>query len=138
MQDFKSLIAAVAGLEPGFDEGEPLPLTSCALEDVRPPMRGYAYNFDIGPGGKVPAVKCYLPTRYRGEDDRTLAHSLTKWMTAHGRGQYCQQYLSMLERLCQHRRLEDGKDMQYWLTCLVGKDDLEITSYMPIPPPTTR
>ncbi|KJZ72336.1 hypothetical protein HIM_08262 [Hirsutella minnesotensis 3608] len=136
MQDFRSLIAAVVGLDSDFDDNAELPLHSCTMEDVRPPMRGYAYNFDIGPGGKVPAVKCYLPTRYRGGDDRTLAHNLTEWMTAHGRGKYCKQYLSMLEGICQHRRLEEGKDVQYWISCMIGKDDLEITSYMPTPPAT--
>lgn len=51
-------------------------------------------------------------------------------MKERGRGEYCQSYLRMLESLADHRRLDQGKDMQTLVSCLFKDGELDITTYL--------
>ncbi|KAL8786719.1 MAG: hypothetical protein Q9195_008094 [Heterodermia aff. obscurata] len=138
LKDLQTLIAAVTGLEEDFPADAEVP---CAPEynpsakdnfiELPILLSGYLYYFDIGLGSTLPNIKFYTPVRRYGRDDLSLAHGITGWMENHGRGEYCQRYLSMLENLSQHRALQDGKGMQTYVSCLFKKNgELDITSYI--------
>ena len=138
LQDLRSLIAAVTGLEDDFPDDAEVP---CAPEydpaakdnfiELPILLSGYLYYFDIAPGAVLPDIKFYTPVRRYGRDDLSLARGVTAWMEAHGRGEYCQRYMSMLESMAQHRRLDEGKGLQTYVSCLIKKNsELDITSYL--------
>ncbi len=138
LQSLRSLIAAVTGLESDFPEDSEVP---CAPEynpaakenfvELPILLSGYLYYFDIAPGAVVPDIKFYTPVRRYGRDDLSLAKATTAWMEANGRGAYCDRYLSMLQSLAEHRRLDDGKGLQTYVSCLLMKNgELDITSYI--------
>jgi DMATS type aromatic prenyltransferase len=138
LKDLRSLIAAVTGLDEDFPEDTEVP---CAPEydpaakdnfvELPILLSGYLYYFDIAPGATMPDIKFYTPVRRYGQDDLTLAKGLTAWMEAHGRGAYCDRYISMLQSLAQHRRLDEGKGLQTYVSCLIKKNgELDITTYI--------
>ncbi|KAI1083649.1 dimethylallyl tryptophan synthase GliD1, partial [Whalleya microplaca] len=138
LQDLRSLIAAVTGLEADFPEEAEVP---CAPEydpaakdnfiELPILLSGYLYYFDIAPGSALPDIKFYTPVRRYGRDDLSLAEATVGWMKAHGRGAYGERYLSMLRSLAQHRRLDEGKGLQTYVSCLFKKNgELDITSYL--------
>ncbi|KAK3936140.1 tryptophan dimethylallyltransferase-domain-containing protein [Diplogelasinospora grovesii] len=143
LQDLRTLIAAVTGLEEDYPEAAEVP---CAPEydpaakdnfvELPILLSGYLYYFDIAPGAAVPAIKFYTPVRRYGRDDLSLVKATTAWMERHGRGAYCERYLSMLQGLASHRRLDEGKGLQTYVSCLFkkGRDgvpgELDITSYI--------
>lgn len=138
LQDLRTLVAAAAGLEPDFAEDAEVPLASeynpaskDAFGELPVLLSGFIYYFDIAPGAVLPDIKFYIQVRHYGRDDLSLARAITNWMEAHGRGQYCDRYLSMLESLSHHRRLDEGKEIQVYLSCLFKKNgELDITSYI--------
>ncbi|KJZ72347.1 hypothetical protein HIM_08273 [Hirsutella minnesotensis 3608] len=139
LQDLRSLIAAVTGLPEGFPEDAQVARTpesqsdakSTFVEGLPDLLSGYIYYFDLAPGSVLPDIKFYSQVRHYGLDDLSLAKGITGWMDAHGRGQYCQRYLTMLKSLCPHRQLDEGKGMQVYLSCLFKKTgELDITSYV--------
>ncbi|KAL3459594.1 aromatic prenyltransferase [Aspergillus heterothallicus] len=138
LQDLRSLLLAVSGLDTDFpDEAEvpcPEQYDPSAIDNfVELPilLSGYLYYFDIAPGPSVPGIKLYTPVRRYGPDDRALANGIMQWMQDHGRGEYCERYSKMLEDLTGHRKLEDGKGMQTYVSCLFkGNGELDITSYI--------
>ncbi|ROV98477.1 hypothetical protein VPNG_08538 [Cytospora leucostoma] len=138
LEDLRTLIAAVTGLEDDFPVDAEVP---CAPEydpaakenfiELPILLSGYLYYFDIAPGAALPSIKFYTPVRRYGQDDLSLARATVAWMKAHGRGEYCDRYLSMLQSLSQHRRLDEGKGLQTYVSCLIKKDgELDITSYI--------
>ncbi|KAI0469319.1 dimethylallyl tryptophan synthase GliD1 [Xylaria cf. heliscus] len=138
LQDLRSLISAVTGLRTDFPEDSEVP---CAPEydpaakdnfvELPILLSGYLYYFDIAPGAAVPDIKFYTPVRRYGLDDESLAKGTVAWMKSHGRGAYCDRYLSMLQSLAQHRRLGEGKGMQTYVSCIFKKNnELDITSYI--------
>jgi DMATS type aromatic prenyltransferase len=138
MQDLKSLIYAVTDLPEDFPEEDEAPLTQHYAPSAKDNFKeldillaGYIYYFDIAPGGSLPDIKFYTPVRRYGPNDFKLAAGITKWMTEHGRGEYCGRFMEMLQNLSQHRRLQDGKGIQTYVSCLFKKNgDLDITSYL--------
>ncbi|KAL2862204.1 aromatic prenyltransferase [Aspergillus lucknowensis] len=138
LQDLRTLLLAVSGLPADFPDEQEVPCQEqyqpSAIDNfVELPilLSGYLYYFDIAPGPAVPGIKVYTPVRRYGPDDRALADGIMGWMEAHGRGEYCQRYSKMLEDLTQHRKLEDGKGMQTYVSCLFkGNGELDITSYI--------
>lgn len=139
LQDLRSLIAAVTGLPEDFPEDAQVSRTPAGHPDGRNTfveglpglLSGYIYYFDIPPGAVLPEIKFYSQVRHYGWDDLSLARGVTGWMDAHGRGQYCQRYITMLESLSPYRRLDEGKGIQVYLSCLFKKTgDLDITSYV--------
>ncbi|KAI1824890.1 dimethylallyl tryptophan synthase GliD1 [Xylaria intraflava] len=138
MQDLRSLISAITGIAADFPEDAEVP---CAPEydpaakanfvELPILLSGYLYYFDIAPGSALPNVKFYSPVRRYGRDDLSLAKATVDWMNSHGRAGYGDKYLSMLHSLAQHRKLEEGKGMQTYVSCLFQKDgELDITSYL--------
>ena len=138
MQDLRTLISAVTGLDPSFSEDQEVP---CAPEydpaakdnfvELPILLSGYLYYFDIAPGAEMPDIKFYTPVRRYGRDDLALARGIMTWMQDHERGQYCESYLDMLQRLAQHRSLDAGKGLQTYVSCLFKKNgELDITSYI--------
>ena len=52
-------------------------------------------------------------------------------MKAHGRGQYYDRYMSMLENMAYHRHLKDKKELQSYVSYLINKSgELDITTYI--------
>ncbi|KAL2787217.1 aromatic prenyltransferase [Aspergillus keveii] len=140
LEDLRTLLLAVSGLEPDFPNEQEIP---CCKEysdkdvilDPRILLSGYVYYFDLAPGPEVPQIKLYNPVRRYGPNDRALAEGLTKWMASHGRGEYCGRYISVLEDLAQHRRLEDGKGRQVYVSCAFkAGGELDVTSYLGLEP----
>ena len=138
LQDLRTLIAAVTGLEEDFPEDAEVP---CAPEydpaakenfvELPILLSGYLYYFDIAPGMALPDIKFYTPVRRYGRDDMSLAKATVAWMEAHGRGAYSERYLSMLHALAQHRKLDEGKGLQTYVSCLFKRNgELDITSYI--------
>ncbi|KAF7514145.1 hypothetical protein GJ744_004470 [Endocarpon pusillum] len=138
LADLQDLIKTIMGLPDDFPEDAELsaaPRWDSSRVDQFPgkdkALRGLLYYFDIAPGQALPDVKVYLPLRYYGHDDLSMAHNLMRWMEARGRGEYCQRYLRMLETLGEHRRLDDSNGLQTWISCLIKKNgELDLTSYL--------
>ncbi|PFH61329.1 hypothetical protein XA68_17631 [Ophiocordyceps unilateralis] len=134
IQELRSLVSAVAGVEPDFPDDCELPLSvqpdNDPFSDSPLSHAGCVYHFDIGPGRDFPDVKFYFNTFSYGADDLSIARAVTDWMDKRGRGEYSQGYLSMLECLPSRRRLGEGKGVHSWLSCLFAEDgQLEVTSY---------
>ncbi|KAM3537907.1 hypothetical protein ARSEF1564_009176 [Beauveria bassiana] len=138
LQALQSLIAAVADLEQDFPDDSNLAITaplkhqaenaSTATPLVYPAC---GYYFNIARGLEQPEVKVCIPLYVYGPDDGTMARGITSWMETHGRGEYCQRYLSMLQSLSERRRLDGEKGIQTYLSCMFKEDgELEITSYL--------
>lgn len=135
LDQLSSLVKVVNGVADDFPEDAEVPAGS-ELEvnvdfgDLSSVLKGYLYYFDIAPGKSVPEVKLFVPTRYYGRDDLALGKVLTKWMEANGRGSHCARYMAMLEALAGHRKLEEGKGLQSYVSCLFKKGELDITTYL--------
>ncbi|KAL2849415.1 aromatic prenyltransferase [Aspergillus pseudodeflectus] len=139
LQEVRSLICAVSGLPQNFPEEDETPFTAAhyttatrdnfgALPEI---LHSYVYYFDIAPGKKLPDIKFYTPVRGYGPNDRDLANSLIGWMAERGRGGYAKEYMSVLETLNAHRRLEDRKGAHIYISALIKKDgQLDVTSYL--------
>ncbi|EOA85721.1 hypothetical protein ACJQWK_07740 [Exserohilum turcicum] len=135
LDQLASLVNVVNGLEDKFPEDAEVPAgseleTSLDFGELTQALKGYLYYFDIAPGKAVPEIKLFVPTRYYGRNDLVLGRALTRWMEANGRGSHCQRYLEMLERLAGHRRLDEGKGLQTYVSCLFKKGELDITTYL--------
>ena len=138
LKDLHQLIKAISWLPEDFPEDAEVP----AAEHYNPSAKenfvelpillsGYLYYFDIAPGAKKPEIKFYTPVRRYGRDDLSLAKGIIGWMESKGRGAYCQRYLSMLESLAEHRRLDEGQGVQTYVSCLFKKSgELDITTYL--------
>ncbi|RAQ99353.1 Aromatic prenyltransferase, DMATS type [Stemphylium lycopersici] len=135
LDQLASLVKVVNGLGDDFSEDAEVPAgseleTSLDFGELSKALKGYLYYFDIAPGNAVPEIKLFVPTRYYGRNDRALGRALTQWMEANGRGSHCQRYLDMLESLAGHRRLDEGKGLQTYVSCLFKKGELDITTYL--------
>ncbi|KAI1261846.1 aromatic prenyltransferase [Xylariaceae sp. FL1019] len=139
LQELRSLICAVSGVDPGFPEDQETPFTAAHYTDdtkdnfgeLPEILHSYVYYFDIAPGRALPDVKFYTPVRGYGPDDATLATNLMGWMEQRGRGRYNDEYMGVLEQLNRHRNLHDGKGAHIYLSCLIKEDgELDITSYL--------
>lgn len=135
LEQLASLVKVVNGLEEDFPEDAEVPAgseleTSLNFGELTQALKGYLYYFDIAPGKTVPEIKLFVPTRYYGRDDLALGHAITQWMEANERGSHCQRYLGMLESLAGHRRLDEGKGLQTYVSCLFRKGELDITTYL--------
>jgi len=134
LQSLRSLIIAVVGDDKDYPEDvemHPVAQKGGDFIDLPAPVSGFGYYFDIAPGSELPAIKLYLPMHHYGQDDLSLAKGITGWMKAHGRGQYCDRYMSMLENMAYHRHLEDKKGLQSYVSCLIKKSgELDITTYI--------
>jgi len=119
LQDLRSLILAVLRLPDDYPEDAKISVESTAgnaWPDFDTLCQGFIYFFDNAPTSGTPEVKFYLTTRKYGADDLTIARNLMAWMHAHGRGAYADAYLGMLEKLAEHRGLENGKAMHAYIS----------------------
>lgn len=138
LNDLHDLIKAVTGLPDDFSETAEVPAAPswdssrvAKFGDLGKMLSGFLYYFDVAPTKALPEIKIFIPVRYYAHNDLRLAHGLTKWMEARGRGAYCQRYLRMLESLGEHRRLDDSNGLQTFVSCLFKNDgELDITSYL--------
>lgn len=135
LQDLRWLLAAVLGLPRDYPEDAEVP-SAAAISggdwfDSSALCQGFTYCFDIAHASGTPDVKIYVKTRKLGPDDRAIAHNLVGWMREHGRGAYCEQYLGMLDRLAEHRGLENGKGMHAYISYqCTGKGEPDVKSYI--------
>lgn len=140
LEDLFELIKATAGLPDDFPEDAevPLPKKSQVYDEsakenfgeLEKVLTGYLYYFDIAPGNKYPEIKWFIPTRHYGPNDLDLAKATINWMEKHGRAGYGLKYLEMLCNLGEHRRLDEGKGLQSFVSCLFKKGELDITTYL--------
>ncbi|KAI0904216.1 aromatic prenyltransferase [Ustulina deusta] len=133
IQDIRSLIETILGLPKDYPEDFNMPLADPVGETwihSKDLVGCFVYFFDIAPGRDKPDVKFYLPTRRYGPDDLNIALRLTDWMTARGRGAYCDDYLRMIKRIGEHRGLENGKGIHSFISYQVKRDgEPDIKSY---------
>ncbi|KJZ75358.1 hypothetical protein HIM_05284 [Hirsutella minnesotensis 3608] len=139
LQDLQSLVAAVTSLkaQPFAEDAEP-PLTdqdgpicdgASAGESTFVP--GCGYYFNIASGGQYPQIKLFVKLNTYGPGDLDMTGHITTWMATHGRGQYCQQFSSMLKYLCRDGQLGDKKGVYSYLSCMFKNDGkLEVTTYL--------
>jgi DMATS type aromatic prenyltransferase len=135
MQDLRSLIITLLELPNDYPENENFPIPPPAnkkWKEQEDQARTFAYYFDIAAGqGNKPDVKFYLPTRSFGGDDYTLSRRLVEWMKVHGRGDYGERYLNMVDALAEHRGLANGKGLHSYITYQFGKGGVpDIKSYL--------
>ena len=135
--ELQELIKAVTSLPADFPEDAEVPVEERYHPKVEgsigevPGQSGYLYYFDIRPGARLPEIKFYMPVSRYGPDDLTLAKGIIGWMEVRGRQAYCQRYLSMLEIVANHRRLDEGKGLQTYVSCMFKKGgELDITTYI--------
>jgi DMATS type aromatic prenyltransferase len=132
LQQLRSLVTAVAGVDPTYPDEQDMP---GALQEgfmgLPAPVPGFMYYFDIAPGSELPAIKLYIPMHHYGKNDLQLAKGITGWMKANGRGQYCDRYLRALENIADHRGLEEKRGIQCYVACLVTKSgEIDVTTYI--------
>ncbi|KAK9414374.1 putative Aromatic prenyltransferase [Seiridium unicorne] len=134
LQDLRSLILAVLGLPSDYPEDAEISVESSASDDwpdFAALCEGFVYFFDIAPTSGHPDVKFYLTTRKYGADDLTIAQNLMSWTAAHGRGAYNNRYIQMLEKLAEHRGLENGKGMHAYISYqCTAKGEPDVKSYI--------
>ena len=134
LQDLRSLILTVLGLPDDYPEDAEISVESTganAWPDFDALCEGFIYFFDIAPTSGKPEVKFYLTTRKYGADDLTIARNLMAWLHAHGRGAYADAYLSMLEKLAEHRGLENGKGLHAYISYqCTEKGEPDVKSYI--------
>lgn len=133
MQEIRSLIEAVLGLPSDYPEDSNMPLADPVgntSADTKNLVDCFIYYFDIASGKDKPEVKFYLPARRYGPDDLTLCHRLMKWMTARGRGAYCDRYLALMKAMGEHRGLENGQGIHSFITYQLNRHgEADIKSY---------
>ncbi|CAG8924602.1 unnamed protein product [Penicillium salamii] len=135
LQDLRSMILAVLGLPSDFPEEENISVEATtggnSWKDFEALCEGFIYFFDIAPANGKPEVKFYLTTRKYGADDLTIARNLVDWMNAHGRGAYSDAYMGMLEKIAEHRGLENGKGMHAYISYQCSqKGEPDVKSYI--------
>jgi DMATS type aromatic prenyltransferase len=133
--DLRSMILTVLGLPEDYPEDKEVPVGTSnsggEWADFAALCEGFIYFFDIAPKDSKPEVKFYLTTRKYGADDLTIAQNLVTWMKAHGRGTYTDQYLAMMETLCSHRGLENGKGMHAYISYqCTNEGEPDVKSYI--------
>lgn len=119
IEEIRSLIETLLGLPSDYPEDRNMPNADPVGKtwvDTKDLVHCFVYYFDIAPGRDKPEVKFYLPTRRFGPDDLTLSHRLMQWMTARGRGAYCDRYLAMMKAMGDHRGLENGQGVHSFIT----------------------
>lgn len=133
-KDLKSFIWTLLGVPDDYPEDVNVPAHPPVAKtwlDEENLVECFVYFFDIAPHNSEVDIKFYLPTRRYGPDDRQIATRLTKWMESRGRGAWCDRYLHMLERLAEHRGLENGKGLHSYISYQVGKGpEPDIKSYL--------
>ncbi|PHH80974.1 hypothetical protein CDD80_5184 [Ophiocordyceps camponoti-rufipedis] len=116
IQELRSLVYAIAGVQPEFPEDREFPLANPEFSFRKAvPHPPCCFYFDIAPGRDLPNVKMFFSMSSFGRDDLSLARVITSWMDEHGKGGYGQSYLSVLECLAPRRRLDEGKGVHSWL-----------------------
>ncbi|KAI8933233.1 hypothetical protein NX059_009866 [Plenodomus lindquistii] len=132
--DLKSFIWTLLGLPNDYQEDTNVPAHPPVAKtwlDEENLVECFVYFFDIAPHNSEVDIKFYLPTRRYGPDDRQIAKRLVEWMESRGRGAWCDRYLHMLERLAEHRGLENGKGLHSYISYQVGKGpEPDIKSYL--------
>lgn len=106
------------------------PLTSNIVKERVSLLAGYQYYFDIAPGADLPDIRFYVPIRKQLINDHGVAAAVTDWMKAQGRGQFCDNYVRMLEGLAGERGLSECHGLHSFIGCLIRRDgELDVTSY---------
>ena len=112
------LIFAILGLPDDYPEDADISVLSTggnAWPDFDALCVDVVYYFDIAPTSGKPKVKSYLTARKYRADDLTIARNLMAWLHAHGRGAYADAYLGMVEKLAEHRGLDNGKGLHAFM-----------------------
>ncbi|OAA78697.1 dimethylallyl tryptophan synthase GliD1 [Akanthomyces lecanii RCEF 1005] len=137
-EDLRTLVAVAVGLDANFSDELEWPLSQQssnaavdAFSELPALQSGLIYYFDIASGIPQPGVKLYIMVRHYGPDDLILGQAIAGWMERHGRGGFCDAYLSMLQKLSPDSELSGKKGVQVYLSCMFkGSGELEITSYI--------
>lgn len=135
--DLRKFMTGINGIPEDFPDDKEVP-TGLELDPTSAKkytcaskaLKGYLYYFDVCPGKEFPEIKLYIPTQSYGPDDLSIARSLVAYMDAHGRGAYCEAYLTALQRLTDHRSLDDDKTLHVFVSCAFKGGELDVTSYL--------
>lgn len=138
LNELRSFIHSIMGLADDFpDDAETMPIEKLdkasgdAAEVGAKLLEGYGYYFDIAPGGQLPNIKFYASMRRHGPMDLGVAQGTMKWMQSRGRGQYCEQYLRMLERFSPSKSIASGRGIQAFVSFMFKKnDEADVTTYI--------
>ncbi|KAK1983071.1 aromatic prenyltransferase [Colletotrichum cereale] len=90
----------------------------------------FAYYFDIGVGRELPDIKFYIPVCHYGTNDQAIASATTDWMKKNGRGQYVDAYWDSMHKIISHRKLDESRGAQMWLSMMVKDGKLQVTTYI--------
>ena len=122
-EELRALWQRVFGLEKMFDMDHELARSSHETA-------GMLYNIDIHPGQTMPETKVYLPVKHYGIDDSAIAKGLEDYLSGKNRSVYCKNYRNALQNIAAHRTLEDAKGLQTYISCMIKKGELALTSYI--------
>ncbi|KAK2037270.1 aromatic prenyltransferase [Colletotrichum somersetense] len=129
------LMKAVCGLSHDFPEDKDLP----RAPQYNPSTDGidtvglwgtFAYYFDIGQGRRLPDVKFYIPVCHYGSNDQAIASATADWMKKNGRGQYVNSFWDSMHKIISHRKLDESRGAQMWLSMMVKGGELQVTTYI--------
>ncbi|EFQ36406.1 aromatic prenyltransferase [Colletotrichum graminicola] len=90
----------------------------------------FAYYFDIGLGRGLPDVKFYIPVCHYGTNDQTIASATANWMKKNSRGQYVDAFWDTMHKIISHRKLDESRGAQMWLSMMVKQGELQVTTYI--------
>jgi DMATS type aromatic prenyltransferase len=121
--EFQELWRLVFDQDPA--SGNPLPVK---LHETA----GMLYYFEVRPTSQLIVPKVYLPVKHYGLHDRHTANALATFFTNHGppRERWIKRYLSAVEKICSHRRLEDSSGLHTYIACSLKNGSLDLTSYI--------
>lgn len=103
---------------------------------------GLLYYFDMREGQKLPAVKLYIPVRHYGSGDEAVQRGLGVYLRERGQGFWFERFeqamkgisyaldLVLRSRLTRHRDTKRGKNIYTYITCVIKRGELRVTSYI--------
>lgn len=107
------------------------PGTPNIVDERAPLLAGFQYYFDIAPGADLPNVRFYVPIQKALVNDSAVVATLTDWMETQGHGQFCSNYVRMLEDLAGQRGLSECHGLHSFIGCLIRRDgEVDVTSYL--------
>ncbi|KAK2006473.1 aromatic prenyltransferase [Colletotrichum eremochloae] len=90
----------------------------------------FAYYFDIGIGRELPDIKFYIPVCHYGTNDQAIASATANWMKRNGRGQFVNAFWDSMHKIISHRKLDESRGAQIWLSMMVKRGELQVTTYI--------
>lgn len=123
LASLKELWGLVLGLQPDFS-------TSAPLESRGHRTAGILYYFELKPGAALPTSKVYIPAKHYGVNDLEVARGLSGFLKARGNVFANDDYLEGVQKVFNHRGLDQGRGIQTYISCAFAASSLTVTSYV--------